>query len=65
MLDKATIIKNSTMLNGNISKNLPTAWMKIDPAISKNELNTAKIKYLFLKNPTLAPGYMVDRHAKA
>ena len=56
MLEMIKIIKNSKMLIGTISKNLPKAGINIEVVITINELRTAKIKYLFLKMPTLNAG---------
>ena len=56
MLDINTIKVNSKILNGDMSKNLPKDGINIEAAITVKELNTAKIKNLFLKIPTLNAG---------
>ena len=56
MLEINTIKVNSKMLNGDMSKNLPNEGIKIEVIITAKELNTAKIRSLFLKIPTLNAG---------
>ena len=46
------INRNCANVNGAISKNLPKDGIKMEPAIIKKEVKTAKIRYLFLNNPT-------------
>ena len=56
MLDIRIIKTNSAIPKGDMSKNLPKDGINIEVAITVKELNTAKIKNLFLKIPTLNAG---------
>src|SRR3989338_9484445 len=65
MLDTSTIKKNCDTSNGAISNKAANGGIKIDATITAKESRTAITRYLFLKMPIFATGYIVERQDNA